>query len=189
MGYPCVTKYTTNKDVKNKGISIGLSKRKDYFKYLNMNTPGVGSYSISGKLGMYGPKYSINNIKSSNSSSNTNDNGKLSRIKSNNKQSSLFTIKENSNICYYKSKRCVIGTERRDYLNLFYKQAFNNPGPGTHNPKYKVSNKSITLAKSQRKLYYNNNNPGPGSYKIPCSLFDYPSYVFGSGNNNKYKYV
>ena len=84
-----------------------------------------------------------------------------------------------------------IGTGKRDeHLRKIIKEGF--PGPGKYgfksltdffSPKYKFGN---------RKRFSGNSfdNPGPGSYHIPCSIVDVAKYTRQQGKfDDKFKFI
>jgi hypothetical protein len=62
------------------------------------------------------------------------------------------------------------------------------PGPGRYESKTSKG-KSYSFTKDKRKLKFGSSNPGPGQYKIPYSLFDFPNFVSANGFNSKYKFI
>ena len=132
------------------------------------DSPGPGRYNINKNFGDNSPKYSMG-IKDNESGNKFNTPGPG---KYNNDQLNIY-------------KRCPswkIGTSNRDEeLNKHIKEGF--PGPGA----YQYYNKNLSNSPkygfgTQQK--YNdryNNNPGPGSYHIPCSIVDVNSYTREQG--------
>ena len=177
---PAVGKYELNVNpIKEKlqNVIIGKSKRSDT-SISTINNPPVGKYTIEGKLGQYGPKYSFygtNIEKKANKKDfitpgpGEYDNSKLS--------------------ISYRQSNWKFGTEKRDY-NPFQSSKEKLPGPGAYTlGKPGETNKSIFIGKSKRSDQKKMEVPGPGHYKIPCSLFDFPNFIQVQGFDTKYKYL
>lgn len=144
---------------------IGTSTRKP----LNDvgDSPGPGQYNISKKIGDGAPQYSM-------------------RIKENGDGNRFITPgpgrynEDLKNLKHYPSWK--IGTSKRDdSLKRQIKEGF--PGPGTYEnynnhllspPKY-----GFGTQKRYKDKY--NDNPGPGSYHIPCSIIEVNDYTREQG--------
>lgn len=160
---------------------IGKEKREG-IKLSYMTNPGTGKYNIEGQIGNYGPKYSINKLHSTTSQLSKNDN-------QNKSLSSLIPgpdkYDNSKNNVLYRAAGWKFDKSSRDAL--VYKKEV--PGPGRYDPEIQKTNKSIFIEKSSRKPLTVSNNPGPGFYKIPYSLFDFPGFVPVNGFDVRYKYI
>lgn len=189
---PPVGKYELNVNpIKEKAPSykIGTSIRSDLQPF-SKNYPSVGKYNIDGKLGNYGPKYSF--------SSREHDKFKeyalkLENDKSKNKELVTpgpgdYELKATSSI-FFRTSGWKFNSEKRDY-HPFNTNKFTKPGPGTYDlGKPGKNNKSIFIGKETRKDRKKDDIPGPGHYKIPCSIFDYPTFISTNGSNAKWRYI
>lgn len=171
---PTLNKYNPDYSVikeKHSSYSIGKSIRSSNKIPL---TPGVGNYDIEGVLGNYGPKYSIKH-----------EHLNKSKIKVSDLTPGPFEYDNQKTQILYKASSWKFGKTKK----LVNPISSDNPGPGEYNPSLLKSNKSVTIGKDKRKNYNTNNNPGPGFYKIPYSLFDFPGFVSCGGFDTKFKYI
>ena len=159
----------------NPSWKIGTSLRQP----LNdiTDSPGPGKYNVSRNIGENSPKYSMG-IKD-------NELGKKFITPGPGKYNS-----DQQNI-YKRYPSWKIGTSNRDEeLNKHIREGF--PGPGTYqnydnhllsSPKY-----GFGTQKKYNDRY--NDNPGPGSYHIPCSIVDVNDYTREQGVfDNNFKYI
>ena len=64
------------------------------------------------------------------------------------------------------------------------------PGPGAYNGNKLNNSNSITFTKDKKYKEIRNNSPGPGQYKIPCSIRDVNDYSIVNGNfDMRFKYI
>jgi hypothetical protein len=178
---PNVLKYNPDYSLtRERPLTCKIGKeRREGIKLSYMSNPGTGKYNIEGQLGNYGPKYSINKLHTSSS-------------KNKNSNDSLYSSVPGPNK-YDNSKDNVLYRAagwKFDKSSKEYKINKNSiPGPGQYDPLIGKSNKSIFIEKSNRKPLSVSNNPGPGYYKIPYSLFDFPGFVPVNGFDVRYRYI
>jgi len=88
-----------------------------------------------------------------------------------------------------KSPTWKIGTGKKDdiYREL---QRRGVPGPGNYESKGTLSGPQYKFGNQKRGFYGNEKTPGPGQYKIPCSISSVPKYMTSSGGfNEQYRYI
>lgn len=155
--------YTFNKDLGNKNKDENDKTIKREF------------YNTTGNLGQFGPKYSFPKQKKL----------KLGHSEAINQLSPFtYDYSENADKIYYKRPAYAFGKDARDpkLKNADF------PGPGKYD--YSTSKgKSYSFTKDKRKWKVQTVSPGPGSYKIPYSLFDFPNFVSANGFNSKYRFI
>ncbi len=175
LNNPSLEKYDPNFSLvreKHSAFSFGSSQRSNFS---GNNNPGIGQYSIEGKLGNFGPKYSINkehqtkarvNNKVENPGPQQYDNTKI-------------------NILYKASSWKFDQSVKLNNSKISESQ----PGPGQYDPSLIGSKKGIFIGTSNRKNLKTTEVPGPGHYHIPYSLFDFPGFVPISGFDAKFKFI
>ena len=154
---------------------IGTSLRKPLSDIID--TPGPGNYNISKEIGEGAPKYSMR-IKESDSKRRFITPGP-----------GRYNNGEINNLKHYPSWK--IGTSKRDdALKKAIREGF--PGVGT----YQYYNKHLKNAPKygfgtqQRYKDKYNDNPGPGSYHIPCSMVEVNDYTREQGVfDEKFKFI
>ena len=154
---------------------IGTSLRRPLNEV--MDTPGPGNYNLSSEIGVGKPMYSMR-IK---------QNIKGERYKTpgpgryNNAEMNLFK--------HYPEWK--IGTSKRDdELHRQIREGF--PGPGNYNPNENNLTSKPKYGFGTQKRYKDkyNDNPGPGSYHIPCSIIEVNNYTREQGNfDEKFKFI
>ena len=157
---------------------IGTSLRKS-LSQSDLSLPGVGQYTISGTPGANAPKFSMR-IRSF-----------ISKFKNDVPGPGQYDSMNMS--IYNRAPSWKMGTLTRDgEFRKAIKEDF--PGPGKYDTtidqneaikyKYKFA---IKKRFSKSKL---DDNPGPGSYHIPCSFADVSNYSREKGNfNDTFKYI
>ena len=146
---------------------IGTSIRRPLNEAIE--TPGPGNYNLTGKIGEGKPQYSM-------------------RIKDKEKGDRYVTPGpgryNNSEMNLYKHyPEWKIGTSQRDdALQRQIKEGF--PGPGNYhsNDKHLTSKPKYGFGTQKRYKDKYNDNPGPGSYHIPCSIIEVNDYTRKQGN-------
>ena len=146
---------------------IGTSIRRPLNEAIE--TPGPGNYNLTGKIGEGKPQYSM-------------------RIKDKEKGDRYVTPGpgryNNSEMNLYKHyPEWKIGTSQRDdALQRQIKEGF--PGPGNYhsNDKNLTSKPKYGFGTQKRYKDKYNDNPGPGSYHIPCSIIEVNDYTRKQGN-------
>ena len=146
---------------------IGTSIRRPLNEAIE--TPGPGNYNLTGKIGEGKPQYSM-------------------RIKDKEKGDRYVTPGpgryNNSEMNLYKHyPEWKIGTSQRDdVLQRQIKEGF--PGPGNYhsNDKHLTSKPKYGFGTQKRYKDKYNDNPGPGSYHIPCSIIEVNDYTRKQGN-------
>ena len=144
---------------------IGTSLRKP----LNdvVDSPGPGKYDISTNIGDGAPQYSM-------------------RVKDKDSQRFItpgpgrYNNGELNNYKHYPSWK--IGTSKRDdALKRQIREGF--PGPGTYQNKdnHLLSAPKYGFGTQKRYKDKYNDNPGPGSYHIPCSIIEVNNYTREQG--------
>ena len=163
-------------------ISFGNSKRSSLNPFTSKNPP-VGSYNIQGKLGDYGPKHTFG-IKHD-----LNEKNNKSKDKKTINPGPADYDHKNFTTVNYRVSSWKFGNEARDY-NPAKSTREVRPGPGTYTlGKPGVTNKSVFIGKSTRTDPKKMEVPGPGHYKIPYSLFDFPNFVQTNGFDLKFRYI
>ena len=154
---------------------IGTSLRKPLNDIID--TPGPGEYNISQNIGEGKPKYSMR-IKDK-------DSGKrfITPGPGRYNNDELHTFK------HYPSWK--IGTSQRDdSLKRQIREGF--PGVGTYQylNKHLLSAPKYAFGKQKRYKDKYNDNPGPGSYHIPCSIIEVNNYTRDQGIfDEKFKFI
>ena len=162
--------------MKNPSWVIGSSKRKS-LNPADKSFPGVGNYTICGKIGDSSPYYTMR-IK-----------GDMSNFKTDVPGPGTYMNEKMGLYKHYPAWK--IGTGKRDEdLRRTIKDGF--PGPGKYgfksmidffSPKYKFGNR-------KRFSGHDFNTPGPGSYHIPCSIVDITNYTREQGKfDDKFKFI
>ena len=164
--------------VKSPSWKMGTSIRKS-LSQTDVSFPGVGRYSISGTPGANAPKFSMR-IKSF-----------MSRFKNDVPGPGQYDSMNMS--IYNRAPSWKMGTLTRDSeLRKTIREDF--PGPG----KYEVNTDQSDSIKYKFKFGIKkrfskrrtNDNPGPGSYHIPCSFVDVSNYSREKGNfDDNFKYI
>ena len=161
--------------LKKPSWKIGTSSRKP----LNElgDSPGPGRYDISKHIGDGAPQYSIRTKDKEvgkrfiTPGPGRYNNGKLTNFK------------------HYPSWK--IGTSTRDdNLKKVIREGY--PGPGTYKyyDKHLLSAPKYGFGTQKRYKDKYNDNPGPGSYHIPCSIIEVNNYTRDQGNfDEKYKFI
>lgn len=81
-----------------------------------------------------------------------------------------------------------MGTSSRDdALNRVKKE--NVPGPGNYTARVDNTNKAFKFGTQKREGLKVNSTPGPGQYRIPCTIVNIPTYNMGGTFDNKFKYI
>ena len=154
---------------------IGTSLRKPLNEVTD--TPGPGKYNLSGEIGLGKPMYSM-------------------RIKQKEKGDRYITPGpgryNNGEMNLYKHyPEWRIGTSKRDdALERQIREGF--PGPGNYktNEKHLYSKPKYGFGTGKRYKDKYNDNPGPGSYHIPCSMIEINDYTREQGKfEDKYRYI
>ncbi len=131
------------------------------------DSPGPGQYNIGKNIGDGAPQYSM-------------------RIKDNGNGNRYITPGPGrykdvlNNLKHYPSWK--IGTSKRDdSLKRQIKEGF--PGPGTYenNNNHLLSHPKYGFSSAKRYKDKYNDNPGPGSYHIPCSIVEVNNYTREQG--------
>lgn len=166
--------------IKNPSWKIGTSIRKS-LSQVDISYPGVGNYTISGTLGSDSPKFSIRKRRSF-----------WSKIKEGFPGPGQYESMNLNNI-YNRSPSWKMGSSTRDEeLRKTIKEGFPGPGKYEYNTKLKdaIKYKCKFGIRKRFSNKYNDNYPGPGAYRIPCSFADVSSYSRDKGDfNEKYKFV
>lgn len=81
-----------------------------------------------------------------------------------------------------------IGTSTRDDLIKKVKRE-NIPGPGNYMLKLNNSTPSFRFGTEKRDKSAAHGVPGPGQYRIPCSIVDVPQYSMTGNFNQSYRYI
>jgi len=63
------------------------------------------------------------------------------------------------------------------------------PGPGNYSLKLDRSTPAFKFGSEKREWIAKNETPGPGQYKVPCSMVDVPTYLRTNGFSGNYRYV
>ena len=154
---------------------IGTSIRRPLNE--TVDTPGPGKYNLSRDIGIGKPMYSM-------------------RIKDKEKSDRYITPGpgrynngEMNNYKHYPEWK--IGTSKRDdELQRQIREGF--PGPGNYhaNETHLASKPKYAFGKQKRYKDKYNDNPGPGSYHIPCSIIEVNDYTRRQGVFDKnYQYI
>ena len=142
-----------------------------------MDTPGPGEYNLSKNIGEGKPKYSMR-IKDK-------DSGKRFITPG----PGRYNNDEMNNFKHYPSWK--IGTSHRDdSLKRQIREGF--PGVGTYQYLNKHLLNAPKYAFGRQKRYKDkyNDNPGPGSYHIPCSIIEVNNYTRDQGIfDEKFKFI
>ena len=183
--------------------SIGTSNRSDFI--LKNNNPGPGNYNIKNQSSS--PKYTMV-FKPINTEEKERSPGPIYYPKSNSKNIKIsITGKEkklknynetpgpnsyNNNKMNYVKRNYPswkIGTSTRgDEIKKERKK--NVPGPGTYKVRTKIKKGGFKFGTSNRLSYSVSQSPGPGAYRIPCSIVDVNDYTRAQGKfNPNYRYV
>ena len=100
-----------------------------------------------------------------------------------------YNNNEMNNLKHYPSWK--IGTSNRDdILNRQIREGF--PGPGTYQSYDKHLQSAPKYGFGTQKRYEDKyeDNPGPGSYHIPCSIVEVNDYTRVKGNfDNNFKFI
>ena len=154
---------------------IGTSIRRPLNEV--MDTPGPGKYNLTGKIGEGKPQYSM-------------------RIKEKEKENRYVTPGpgryNNGEMNLFKHyPEWKIGTSQRDdSLERQIKEGF--PGPGNYhaNDKHLANKPKYGFGTQKRYKDKFNDNPGPGTYHIPCSIIEVNEYTRNQGVfDENYKYI
>ena len=145
---------------------IGTSKRKPLNEYVD--SPGPGAYNIRKGVGDGSPQYSM-------------------RIKNKDSESRFVTPgpgrynnDELNNYKHFPSWK--IGTSKRDdSLKRQIREGFPGPGSYKSNDKHLASPPRYGFGSAKRYKDKYNDNPGPGSYHIPCSIVEVNNYTREQG--------
>ena len=167
------TKATKNK---NPEWKIGTGNRGDLAEG-DKDVPGAGEY-YKPELPK-GPYYSITGK------------GNMNDIKDNGVPGSNKYDIEKSSAAKKKNPSWKIGTSARDDVTK-KKIKENVPGPGTYEQedKTKVKHPEFKFGTGKRNDEKPNDVPGPGSYRIPCSIVDLNDYTREQGDwEPEYRYV
>ena len=141
------------------------------------DTPGPGKYNLSGEIGIGKPMYSMRQKQKEKSERYTTPGpGRY-----NNAEMNLYK--------HYPEWK--IGTSKRDdALERQIREGFPGPGNYKSNEKHMYSKPKYGFGTGKRYKDKYNDYPGPGSYRIPCSIIEVNDYTREQGNfDDKYKYV
>ena len=152
---------------------MGTGKRKPLME-IDKYIPGPGTYNVSKKIGKDSPYFSMGHKE------------KEKLIKFNSPGPGKYNL--DKLITFVHSPSWKMGTGKK-----LLKLKINNdiPGPGT----YSVRGKSSSGPKcgfgiGKRGFLTINNNPGPGTYHIPCSIEVVNDYTRRKGNfNEEFRYI
>ena len=196
--------YDNNNNINTNNNKSNFSKEKKFFSFKNTN-PGVGTYNInkinnnnSVKFGSVERKDVFNVEKNSNAflgpgAYNSMDNShikggvfsKEEKMKmKDNKIPGVgeynYNNNENNNngIAFNKSKKESIFNVKND----------DDVGPGMYDNINNNSNVAYTFSNLERFVEKNNGVPGPGYYKIPCSIHHVPDFA-DKNIKDEFKYV
>ena len=154
---------------------IGTSLRKPLSDV--GDSPGPGRYDISKHIGEGAPQYSMR----------TKDKEVGKRFIT--PGPGRYNNGELNNFKHYPSWK--IGTSTRDdSLKKVVREGF--PGPGTYQyyDKHLLSAPKYGFGTQKRYKDQYNDNPGPGSYHIPCSIIEVNNYTREQGSfDEKYKFI
>ncbi len=167
------TKATKNK---NPEWKIGTGNRGDLAEG-DKDVPGAGEY-YKPELPK-GPYYSITGK------------GNMNEIKDNGVPGANAYDIEKSSAVKKKNPSWKIGTSGRDDV-VKKKIKENVPGPGTYEQEDKTKTKhpEVKFGTGKRNDEKPNDVPGPGSYRIPCSIVDLNDYTREQGDwEPEYRYV
>lgn len=81
-----------------------------------------------------------------------------------------------------------MGTSTRDDALKRVKRD-NIPGPGNYSAKESNYTPSFRFGNDKRLKPAENGTPGPGQYRIPCSMVDIPKYTMTGTYNGSYRYI
>ena len=161
--------------LKKPSWKIGTSLRKPLSDITD--SPGPGRYNISKNIGEGVPQYSMR----------TKDKEVGNRFIT--PGPGRYNNGELNNFKHYPSWK--IGTSTRDdSLKKVVREGF--PGPGTYQyyDKHLLSAPKYGFGTQKRYKDKYNDNPGPGSYHIPCSIIEVNNYTREQGNfDEKYKFI
>ena len=199
-----ITKLPSTKIGKEKRFSYILSENpgpgsynySDNAKYIQLNSPswkigtslrqplnditdspGPGRYNINKNIGENSPKYSMGiKIKEFGKNFSTPGPGKY-----NSDQLNIYK--------HYPSWN--IGTSNRDEeLNMHIKEGFPGPGAYQYYDNHLLSSPKYGFGTQKKYNDRYNDNPGPGSYHIPCSIIDVNNYTREQGVfDNNFKFI
>lgn len=96
-----------------------------------------------------------------------------------------YNINEASIVTQKRSGAYKVGTAKRKFFNVNEKDP--GLGPGQYDYKEK-HDKGFVFSKQKKFNTIDNKTPGPGSYKIPCSMFHVPAYTEDKFDS-QFKYV
>lgn len=153
---------------------IGSSKRPP-LNPGDSTVPGVGNYNVSQGLGK-GPKYTMvgKNTYGANWKNGVPGPGQY---------------ENNAEVTAKKSPIWKIGTGSRDD-DLKRVKRENVPGPGMYDGGSKENGPKYRFGSEKRDQNTKNSMPGPGQYRIPCSIVDVNDYTRGAGNfDPNYRYI
>lgn len=160
------------------GFSFGKSKFSNNLNnsILNTTNPGPGQYScdfVINKLNKGG--YSFGKcIKGSN------------QIKSMSITPGPGQYNDNYNVV----KSSTVNTKFGKDLKIKDNVNSDIPGPGTYNNLKLNNSQSVIFSKDKKFKERKENSPGPGQYKIPCSIRDVNDYSVVNGNfDMRFKYI
>ena len=154
---------------------IGTSLRKPLNEVTD--TPGPGKYDLSMEIGIGKPMYSM-------------------RIKEKDKGNRYVTPGpgryNNAEMNLYKHyPEWKIGTSKRDdALERQIREGFPGPGNYQYNENHMTSKPKYGFGTQKRYKDKFNDNPGPGTYHIPCSIVEVNEYTRRQGSfDDKYKKI
>ncbi|MCQ2820930.1 MAG: hypothetical protein MJ252_27040 [archaeon] len=160
---------------------MGTEKKGSLHNERDLTIPGVGTYNVRRKIGTDGPKFSMG----------------AKTVYHHRTGSDLGPgqyLNTDSKITHYSSPSWKVGTSSRDdKIRAVIKEDL--PGPGKYNPNLKNKKKAPgvkfgTSKRNAEKGKFSLDNPGPGSYHIPCSIVDVNDYIRGQGEfNANYRYI
>lgn len=202
-----------NNKPNNTGIKIGTSSRHDL---IQSNSPGPAQYSVLDYLEKEKSKNGFTFSKSKNNISVLSDNSGIGSLNTTTPGPGQYKYDNNikKGIGYSFSKTMLkkhiestpgpgqynndiskIKPNNPSYIigkspNTSFLSSNDNPGPGSYNNYNLKSNSSYIFGKEKRNNYKFDNSPGPGQYKIPCSIRDVNNYSIEGGNfDMRFKYV
>lgn len=81
-----------------------------------------------------------------------------------------------------------MGTSSRDdHMKRVQKE--NVPGPGNYSVKNDSDSRSFRFGNDKRAKHMDNGTPGPGQYRIPCTIVDVPRYNMNGTFDNRFRYI
>lgn len=181
MKTPGFDKYNPNSGpTKDNVLTYRFSRTDRWFNLKDKNNyiPGVGSYKFEAKLGDDALKYSIPKPHTNTSKLKQLDDQSVSSLPG------PTSYQNTKDPVLYRASTYKIGKEPR-----FKSQKNVAPDPGAYDPQLLESKRKIFMTKQKREVFKTNNNPGPGQYRIPCSLFDFPNFAVSNGFDPKFRRI